>query len=143
MIENQIDIAEQFVAEVRGWLGVPFRYQGRDRRGVDCVGVVVLSLATLGFDIDVEFYGKRVTSEEAIAQLRSNGRRVSLAEMRAGDIALLDYRGESNHIGVLTGEGTMIHSLALAKKVVEQSLDHPDVKPHMMALYRLTCMESA
>lgn len=142
MSPNEVDIAERFVAEVRGWLGVRFRYQGRDRKGIDCVGVVVLSLAKMGIELKVAPYGKFVTGDSVLYQLRANGHRVDFASAKPGDIALLNYRGQSNHIGVLTGEGTVIHSLAFAKRVVEQSLDHPQVKPHWVALYRLNCLEA-
>ena len=131
----------RFVAEVRSWLGVRFRYQGRDRKGTDCVGVVVLSLAALGVSLQVAPYGKKVTSDAVLYQLKANGHRVKFSEAKPGDIALLNYRGESNHIGVLTGEGTMIHSLAHAKRVVEQSLEHPQVKPYWVGLHRLNCLE--
>jgi cell wall-associated NlpC family hydrolase len=132
---------EEFVAEVRSWLGTRFRYQGRDRKGIDCVGVIVLSLATLGLSLQITPYGKQVTGDSALAQLRANGRRLDFADARPGDIALLNYRGESNHVGIITGEGTMVHSLAFAKKVVEQALDHPQVKPYWVGLYRLNCLE--
>ena len=135
-------MTEKFVAEVRSWLGTKFRYQGRDRKGIDCVGVVVLSLAALGLSLNVVPYGKQVTGDSALAQLKANGHRVEFADAKPGDIALLNYRGESNHVGVLTGEGTMIHSLAFAKKVVEQALDHPQVKPYWVGLYRLNCLET-
>jgi len=133
----------RFVAEVRSWLGVRFRYQGRNRKGIDCVGVVVLSLATLGVSLRVEPYGKQVSSDSVLSQLRANGRRIEFSEAQSGDIAVLNYRGESNHIGVLTGEGTVIHSLAHAKRVVEQPLNHPDVKPYWVGLYRLHCLEAS
>lgn len=135
-------MTEQFVAEVRTWLGVRFRYKGRDRNGIDCVGVVVLSLAKLGIEMKVQPYGKQVRGNSVLNQLRANGRRVEILEGQPGDIAVLNYRGESNHIGVLTGEGTMVHSLSFAKRVVEHSLEHPQVKPYWVALYRLNCLEA-
>ena len=36
------------VAAARGWLGVPWRHQGRSRAGVDCVGLVVVVCRSLG-----------------------------------------------------------------------------------------------
>lgn len=135
--------AEHFVAAARTWLGVPFRYQGRSENGIDCVGVVVESLATLGISLDVEPYGKQVSGDTVLRQLQAIGRRVLFAEARPGDIAVLNYRGESNHIGILTGERTMIHSLAFARRVVEQPLTHPDIQLYWVGLYRLNCLESA
>jgi cell wall-associated NlpC family hydrolase len=40
--------AADVVAEARTWVGVPYRHQGRTRRGVDCLGVPIVVLHALG-----------------------------------------------------------------------------------------------
>ncbi len=42
------DRATQVVAAARALVGVPFRLHGRDRDGLDCVGVAALALGRTG-----------------------------------------------------------------------------------------------
>lgn len=52
---NEIPFLEErlrICAAARSYLGVPWQGQGRDRRGVDCSGIVVVSFRDGGFPIE-------------------------------------------------------------------------------------------
>ena len=59
-------IPSRVIDEARGWVGVPFRHQGRDYSGIDCVGLPIVVGQSLGlFDqrLDIANYGRLPTGE--------------------------------------------------------------------------------
>ena len=117
------------IAAARGYLGVRFRHQGRSERGVDCAGMVVVSLWAVGRGLaDAEAYGREPLNQGLREMLVENfGEPVPKDEMRPGDVALMRFRGEPSHVGIVTeyphGGLALIHAFAQVKKVVEHRLD--------------------
>jgi hypothetical protein len=62
---------------------------------------------------------------EALA--RNLGDPMPKADMRAGDIALLAFKGQPSHVGIVTdyplGGFALLHTFAQMKKVVEHRMD--------------------
>lgn len=119
------------VAEARSWLGVPWRHQGRGRRGVDCAGLVACVGLALGLtDYDTAAYARRPEGGAFLEHFRRAGRAKPLASMLPGDV--LVFRGDVYpcHCGVLAerayGRGrpvpTVVHAHALRRRVVEEPL---------------------
>ena len=50
-------------------------------------------------------------------------RQEGIAGARAGMLALKKHGGDVHHVGLVTGEGTVIHSSSAAGRVVETALD--------------------
>lgn len=117
------------ITEARSYLGVRFRHQGRSRQGVDCAGLIAVCLIALGREpADVEAYGREPLNQGLRAMLVENfGEPIAKAEMQPGDVALMRFRGEPSHVGLVTDypyDGlAMIHAFAQVKKVVEHRLD--------------------
>ena len=117
------------IAAARGYLGVRFRHQGRSRRGVDCAGLVAVCLLAIGrAPADVEAYGREPLNQGLRAMLVENfGEPIPKDEMRHGDIALMRFRGEPSHVGILGdylyGGLSLIHAFAQVKKVSEHRID--------------------
>lgn len=120
-----------FIAEARAYVaeGVRFRHQGRSRRGVDCAGLLLASMAAIGRPIaDLPAYGREPLGDGLRAMLVANlGEPVPKAGMRPGDVVLMKFRGEPSHVGLIGdyahGGCSLIHAYAMMKKVVEHRID--------------------
>jgi cell wall-associated NlpC family hydrolase len=82
------------VATARGWLGVPYRFGGNTRAGVDCSGLVQRVFAANGVNLP----------RTAAAQMAA-ARRITRDQARPGDL-VGNPRG--SHIGIYLGGGMMI-----------------------------------
>lgn len=118
------------IANARAMVNVvPFRHQGRSLRGVDCAGMVALSLAQMGKPfIDLDAYGREPLNGRLREVLIANlGEPLPKEEMRAGDVAHVRFQGEPRHVALITdyplGGFAMIHSYSQVQKVVEHRID--------------------
>ena len=120
-----------FIAEARTYVadGVRFRHQGRSRRGVDCAGLLLVSMAAIGRPIaDLEAYGREPLGGGLRAMMVTNlGEPIPKDEMRPGDMVLMRFLGEPSHVGLigdyLYGGLSLIHTFAQVRKVVEHRID--------------------
>ena len=118
-----------FIAAARGYLGVRFRHQGRSGQGVDCAGLVAVCLRAIGREpADVEAYGREPLNQGLREMCVANfGEPIPKDEMRPGDVALMRFRGEPSHVGIVTdytyGGLALVHAFAQVKKVVEHRID--------------------
>ena len=127
----RISIAKQ----ARGWLGTPFKHQGRVKGvGVDCLGLLVGVAQELDLrdgqgrslaQFDALDYGHMPDEKRLWAGLCN-----SLCLLKDGQddavIALFAIDGTARHLGVLACDQaypTVIHAYAPARKVVEHRLD--------------------
>lgn len=111
------------VDEARKWIGTPFRHHGRNRQGVDCVGLlyVVYSIALqLPLD-DFITYPKSPETGFVYRAIRKYADRIVPSAAQCGDVVLLNFAGSSTHFGILTEDG-VVHADIFLKKVVEHSL---------------------
>ena len=105
---------DDIIAAARACLGTPFRHQGRlPGIGLDCAGVAVEVARALGCaPLDVSGYGRTPAAGqlEAVLDAQPDLERVDREDRQPGDILLLRFTGEPQHLAILTDEGTMIHS---------------------------------
>jgi cell wall-associated NlpC family hydrolase len=106
--------ADDIVAAARECLGTPFAHQGRVVGvGLDCAGVAVHAVRAAGFDVmDVPGYGRTPNKGHLAAALDGQPaleRVFNTADRAAGDILLMRFLGEPQHVGVCTGSG-IIHA---------------------------------
>lgn len=114
--------AEAVVRIARGWIGVPFRPQGRDRLGVDCVGLVAAIWAEAGRELRLpaDYSLGRTPCARVAAGLAQRGFMSLPADgARAGDVLLMEPAPGRSHVG-LCGGGTVIEADARAGRVVER-----------------------
>lgn len=120
--------AARFVAAARGFVGVPFRHLGRNRAGVDCVGLVLLAAAEAGVPMDDpgaydRFHRGHDLSDWMAARF---ARVMPLAEHRDGD--LLVFASGSHlpcHVGIRATRDALpsvIHAHVGRGKVLEERL---------------------
>jgi cell wall-associated NlpC family hydrolase len=112
---------EQWIAEVRSWIGVPWRHQGRNRHGVDCIGLVICSAHALGLtDFDFRAYG-RVPMDDLLMRLCDEQmERQHTAEI--GDVLLMRLRRLPQHFAVLVEPRRIVHARGEDGRVVETTL---------------------
>lgn len=108
-------------AAARRYLGVRYVHQGRATVGLDCAGLVVRVARDLGIPAqDMAGYG-RLPVGDALRQTL-DAQAVPVAHYREGDILLIRFQLEPQHLAIVTDSG-MIHSYAAARKVVEHRID--------------------
>lgn len=124
--------AEAFVAAARGFLGVPWMHQGRTERGVDCIGLVVLSARAVGLDAPLDAnYGRMQDYRQARRYLDQFCDRVGTAEV--GDIVLFKT-SQTLHTAIVSevdGNGypaRVIQALGPKSNVVDTGLQFPPLQ---------------
>lgn len=131
--------AEQIVDIARACLGTKFRHQGRlPNVGLDCAGLCIVALRGAGVEVrDVRGYGRVPVDgrlKQAIdAQLGLVP--VPVADASAGDVVLVRIGVEPSHLGILTGNGYIIHAYERIGRVVEHRLDNA-LGLHVVAAWR-------
>jgi len=114
-----------YVDIARGYLGTPFRHQARlPGVGLDCAGVVVCALREAGREVeDVRAYGRIPAHGLFVKMVERHCERISVGDLRHGDLIMFAFRGEPQHLAIYTAEGTLIHAYQDVKKVVEHDFD--------------------
>jgi len=119
------------VATAREWLGTRWQHQAR-LKGVacDCAGLVVGVARELGIkevDFDVNGYQRIPNGNELKEHCRAHMAPVPLENMQPGDVVLMRFAGEPQHLAIVAdyvgGGLSIVHAYALSRKVVEARLD--------------------
>lgn len=97
------------------FLGIPFKFLGRDHSGVDCLGLIWLYLRSRGYAIpDSDGLPMLEDKQEdyparAMEALRKIGTEVEFPQ--ADDVVLMNLPGGYTHLGVMVDEWRMLHVL--------------------------------
>lgn len=109
----------------RSCIGTPFRHQGRiPGVALDCAGLLIVVAETVGAaHQDVTGYGPNPSGGmlEAALDAQPGLERVLIAQRRAGDLLLMRFAVEPQHLAVFTGD-TIIHAYANVRMVCEHRL---------------------
>ena len=128
------------VLAARRYLGAPWRHLGRSRAGVDCIGLVLLSLADVGITVpDPAPYQREPQGTRLLDGILAHAVRVAAAE--PGDVLVFRMGVYAGHVGIATDHASyrvpgVIHAYAPRKHVVEQPLD-ADLRAVLVGAYRL------
>ncbi len=109
---------QKLYSESASWIGVPYKYGGTSRSGVDCSGFVYLMYQSV--------YNKSISRQSA-AILENNCKAIKQSELREGDLVFFRTDGKNsktpNHVGIYLKERKFIHASS-SKGVVVSSLDN-------------------
>lgn len=119
------------VSAARSYLDVPFRHRGRSRRGLDCIGLVVVALADVGRSVaDRKAYGRSPEADRLrVALVDEFGDPIPKDQLQVGDIVTMQWTGRPQHVGIVTdyllGGLGLIHAEIANGRVVEHRLADP------------------
>lgn len=119
-----------FIDEARSYIGTKWRHRGRSKYGVDCIGLVVVCLQSVGYHVSDRLNYSRTPFKDGLRdELQKHfGDPIPLSEAKEGDIALIRFDGmtEPSHVGIIAnyefGGLSIIHSYSLVA-VTEHRLD--------------------
>ncbi|MBT9158792.1 MAG: hypothetical protein DDT26_00039 [Dehalococcoidia bacterium] len=133
------------IARARMLLGVPYLHLGRDRNGIDCIGLLAYACAVESEKVPV-YPADPVNGELERSLADHFGPAVirglpSVDELLVGDVLAIQYRGPVRHVAIvgdywLPGHRfSMIHTDAALGRVVEHALDFKWIR-RVCAVYR-------
>lgn len=108
------------------YLGVPYRFGGESRWGMDCSGFISTVFA--------EVYGKKLPRSSQ--GMFRTGEPVAKADLRPGDLVFFKSMGYVNHSGIYMGANHFIHS-ATSAGVSYSTLDAPYFGTHYAGARRM------
>ena len=111
---------EDIALAARGWVGTPFRHQGRGPGGIDCIGLVARVARDLAL-VDGEVIGGRLQRLLDDYMLP-----VAPADRQIGDVALMRFVREPQHVAILDRDGgrwLIIHAYQRVGACVRHGLD--------------------
>jgi len=93
----------QLYAELKAWLGTPYRYSGHDRTGTDCSGMVMEVYNTV-FNLKLERSSARMYERNCTP--------ISRESLQEGDLVFFDtgQAGRISHVGIYLKEGKFVHA---------------------------------
>lgn len=117
---------DEIIRYARELLDMPFRHQGRAPSGkTDCAGVIchVASRGGVAHEDQSDYPrlpgGGRL---EAALDAQPCLARVQLADVRPGDVLLMRFGRDPQHLGIFTGN-SLIHAYEPMGRVVEHGID--------------------
>jgi cell wall-associated NlpC family hydrolase len=135
---------EAVIAAARGWLGTPFRHQGRVRGvGVDCGGLVVMAAREAGCSVVDHPPGYPRCPDGASLQRVIEAQCAKIGDLEPAAVALMRWEDEPQHVGLIARHGdrwTVIHAIMEARRVVEHGFTE-EWAARLVGLYRLPGIE--
>ena len=101
--------------DVRKYLGIPFKHNGRSMDGVDCLGLMLLVLRDAGVNLPNDD-GLPITPrwydtdpQRIVRGLERYGRRIDVAELQPLDLVVFCFHGKPRHTGGMIDRSRFIH----------------------------------
>jgi len=118
----------RLITIIDSYLGIPYRYGGTNRKGLDCSGFVYLVFRELN----------RARMPRSTRRLKRVGRIVPRREAKPGDLVFFwtSVPGRVNHVGICVGNGRFVHASS-SKGVTYSDLDSKYFRRHFVFVRRI------
>jgi probable lipoprotein NlpC len=100
------DARAQLIKAAQSYRGVPYRYGGMDRQGLDCSGLVFLSFRD----------SLQVEVPRRAEDLYHWTERLERDQIQPGDLVFFQQDGRIFHVGIYIGEGWFFHAASSGPK---------------------------
>lgn len=114
---------QDVVDEARKWIGTPWRHHGRNKFGIDCVGLGVVVVRALNItQYDSLDYG-RTPTPGLLDHLRHVADEIPIADIEPGDFITIQDSAYPFHVAFVSekyGVPHIIHAHARRRTVVEE-----------------------
>jgi cell wall-associated NlpC family hydrolase len=111
---------------INSYIGVPYRYGGTTRSGLDCSGLVQNVFRDV-YELDLP---------RASKDMYKLGTWVRRKQAQPGDLVFFDRRGRVNHVGIYVGDGRFAHA-SPDYGVTYSTLDNEYFTRHFAGIKRL------
>lgn len=108
------------------WRGVPYRFGGTTRRGIDCSAFVqAVYREVFNYELPRSTFGQAEVGE-----------RISRSELKPGDLIIFysKYSGSRRHVGIYVGDNEFLHISSSRDRVVIDDLNRYDNAPGLSYL---------
>lgn len=115
-----------FIESASSYLGTRWIHQGRNRSGVDCVGLVVTALRDIGVEV-ADLVGYRRVSDGLVFMNHIRSLTDPSEEIYPGLIGLFRDGTQPCHVGIFSEQPyglSLIHAYAPVGKVIEEPFIH-------------------
>ncbi|HOB77313.1 MAG: C40 family peptidase [Bacteroidales bacterium] len=114
-IELPSDADTNLIKEIDRWIGVPYKYGGKDENGTDCSGMVMTIYENVyGFKLNRSSY-----------DIIQNVIKVPVEEARFGDLVFFKINNSNvSHVGIYIGDNQFVHASTKAGVRID-SLEMP------------------
>ena len=124
------------VLAARTFDGVPWKDDGRNEKGMDCVGLIIASVRKCGCTVpDHSGYGNFPGMKKLLATLDIFCETIPTKDAKPGDIVFMHFGPQPRHVGLITELG-VIHSSELYGKVCEHGVNE-EFKRKIKRAYRI------
>lgn len=116
---------QDIISEARKWAGVPFRHQGRSARGVDCIGLVLVTAYGLKMsDVQVTSYRRNAQGQNFKAMFEEHMDSIPVKDVAISDVLIFRFGAFDCHCAIVTNKNPLrvIHAYQPYGKVMEEYL---------------------
>lgn len=134
-------LRQRVVESSRAWLRTPYHAHARVRGvGVDCIHLMCAVFEEVGlispFDPGMYPISWAIHRSQELYMAGLDARANRIDQPHAGDVALFKYGRTFSHAGIVTGQGTLVHSLARLG-VIETPIDGAPLAGRPVIFYDL------
>jgi cell wall-associated NlpC family hydrolase len=109
-----LDISKKLKKEIEDWLGVPYRYGGRDKKGIDCSGLICVLYQSV----------YKIEMAKTVRLQYMACKKIPLKKLREGDLVFFNPESkEVTHVGLYLTNHQFVHA-SVSKGVVISSLEN-------------------
>lgn len=128
------------VATARSFVGLPWRHQGRTVRGMDCIGMADLALASVRpMSRARTDYGRLPSNGKLRASLIETLGEPVTGEPQFCDLVTMKWAGEEHHLALVVDHPAypygLIHASNLDQRVIEHGAD-PQWRRRIVDVFR-------